>query len=64
MKSNIETKMELMERRQAVHANKIQALMLMITAMQIPEKEKNRNTYYFCNQKTTCFIKYGCCRNL
>ena len=28
MKSNIETKMELMERRQAVHANKIQALML------------------------------------
>ena len=42
MKSNIETKMELMERRQAVHANKIQALMLMITVMQIPEKEKNR----------------------
>ena len=42
MKSNIETKMDLMERRQAVHANKIQALMLMITAMQIPEKEKNR----------------------
>ena len=42
MKSNIEMKMELMERRQAVHANKIQALMLMITAMQIPEKEKNR----------------------
>jgi len=31
MKSNIEMKMELMERRQAVHANKIQALMLMIT---------------------------------
>ena len=31
-----------MERRQAVHANKIQALMLMIIAMQIPEKEKNR----------------------
>ncbi len=25
MKSNIEMKMELMERRQAVHANKIQA---------------------------------------
>ena len=42
MKSNIEMKMELMERRQAVHANKIQALMLMIKAMQIPEKEKNR----------------------
>ena len=42
MKSNIETKMKLMERRQAVHANKIQALMLMITVMQIPEKEKNR----------------------
>ena len=42
MKSNIEMKMELMERRQAVHANKIQALMLMITVMQIPEKEKNR----------------------
>ena len=42
MKSNIETKMKLMERRQAVHANKIQALMLMITARQIPEKEKNR----------------------
>ena len=42
MKSNIEMKMELMERRQAVHANKIQALMLMIIAMQIPEKEKNR----------------------
>ena len=41
MKSNIETKMELMERRQAVHANKIQALMLMITEMQISEKEKN-----------------------
>ena len=41
-KSNIEMKMELMERRQAVHANKIQALMLMIIAMQIPEKEKNR----------------------
>ena len=41
MKSNIEMKMELMERRQAVHANKIQALMLMIKAMQIPEKEKN-----------------------
>lgn len=38
MKSNIEMKMDLMERRQAVHANKIQALMLMITAMQIPEK--------------------------
>lgn len=33
MKSNIEMKMELMERRQAVHANKIQAL------MQIPEKD-------------------------
>ena len=29
MKSNIETKMKLMERRQAVHANKIQALMLL-----------------------------------
>lgn len=42
MKSNIEMKMELMERRQSVHANKIQAFMLMITAMQIPEKEKNR----------------------
>ena len=42
MKSNIETKMKLMERRQAVHANKIQALMLMITVMQIPEKEKKR----------------------
>lgn len=42
MKSNIEMKMDLMERRQAVHANKIQALMLMITAMQIPEKDKNR----------------------
>ena len=42
MKSNIEMKMELMKRRQAVHANKIQALMLMITAMQIPEKDKNR----------------------
>lgn len=42
MKSNIEMKMELMERRQAVHANKIQALMLMVTVMQIPEKEKNR----------------------
>ena len=42
MKSNIEMKMELMERRQSVHANKIQALMLMIIAMQIPEKEKNR----------------------
>ena len=42
MKSNIEMKMELMERRQAVHANKIQAFMLMITVMQIPEKEKNR----------------------
>ena len=42
MKSNIEMKMDLMERRQAVHANKIQALMLMITVMQIPEKEKNR----------------------
>mgnify|MGYP000074459839 FL=1 len=42
MKSNIETKMKLMERRQVVHANKIQALMLMIIAMQIPEKEKNR----------------------
>ena len=26
MKSNIEMKMELMERRQAVHANKIQQL--------------------------------------
>ena len=42
MKSNIEMKMDLMERRQSVHANKIQALMLMITAMQIPEKDKNR----------------------
>ena len=42
MKSNIEMKMDLMERRQAVHTNKIQALLLMITAMQIPEKEKNR----------------------
>ena len=40
MKSNIEMKMELMERRQAVHANKIQALMLMITVMQIPEKRR------------------------
>ena len=39
MKSNIEMKMELMERRQAVHANKIQALMLMIIAMQIPDKD-------------------------
>lgn len=28
--------------KKAVHANKIQALMLMITVMQIPEKEKNR----------------------
>lgn len=42
MKSYIEMKMELMERRQAVHANKIQALMLMITVMHIPENEKNQ----------------------
>ena len=40
MKSNIETKMELMERRQAVHANKIQALMLMITVMQTSRKQQ------------------------
>ena len=48
MKSNIEMKMDLMERRQAVHANKIQALMLMITVMQIPEKEKNRKMESVC----------------
>ena len=40
MKSNTEMKIELMERRQAVHANKIQVLMLMITVMHIPENEK------------------------
>ena len=34
MKSNIEMKMELMERRQAVHANKIQALMLPVEVRQ------------------------------
>lgn len=33
MKSNIEMKMELMERRQAVHANKIQALTLHIESL-------------------------------
>lgn len=40
MKSNIEMKMELMGRRQAVHANKIQAFMLMLTAMQILKEQR------------------------
>ena len=42
-------KMELMERRQAVHANKIQALMLMITVM-------HAQKFIFVVQGETCSI--------
>lgn len=49
MKSNIEMKMELMERRQAVHANKIQALMLMITVMQNSRKREEPKDIKSCS---------------